>query len=94
MNAMNKEALKLLYYPVILVACIAPAFISRIIQFFYGDINRYLYISTNFIWTLNGFFDALAYALNKTVLGYIKKKFVYKENTLIESEFIEVDPNY
>ena len=91
MNAMNKEALKLLYYPIILIGCVVPIFISRVIQYYDGDLNRYFFITTNFIWTLNGFFDALAYALNKTVLGYIKKKFIYKENTLIESEFIEIE---
>lgn len=91
MNVMNHEARKLLYYPMILIACVVPIFISRTLQIFNVESNLYFLVITNSIWTLSGFFDALAYALNKTVLGYIRKKFVLHEKTLSESEFIEVD---
>ena len=94
MNGMNHEARKLLYYPIILIVSVVPIFIYRALEFFRADPNLYFLVITNSIWTLSGLFDALAYALNKTVLSYIKKKYVLHEKTLNESEFIEVEATF
>jgi hypothetical protein len=88
---LHQDAIKLLYYPIILIVCIVPVFICRLVQFIFKEDFFEFFIFSSFLWSLHGFFDALAYAMSKPVVGYVKSKVFLKENTLNESEFAEVE---
>ncbi|OMJ80129.1 hypothetical protein SteCoe_19670 [Stentor coeruleus] len=86
------NAEKLFYYPAILLLCLFPGMVMRIVEF-----ARFNFIELTFLayttWGLQGFFNALAYSLSKPVKEYISECFCKKKGVIkvTDQSLIEID---
>jgi hypothetical protein len=65
------QAKRLFFYPLILLVCIWPQLILRIMQMAEKSSLDLMYVSS-ILWGLQGFFNALAYTLTKPIKEYLK----------------------
>lgn len=67
----NNDLSRLIYFPLILIICVAPICIFRLFQIG-GLYNPYVYIMLSSVWCSQSFLDALAYAFTPPVIKYLK----------------------
>lgn len=68
---LERDLIRLRYFPLILIFCFTPDIIVRFFQIF-GLFSNYVYFIGTFFIRLQGFFDALAYAFTPPVKLYLK----------------------
>lgn len=83
---LEKDFIRLRYFPLILVVCLTPDIIIRFFEIF-GLFSYYLYCIGAFLFRLQGFLDAMAYSFTPPVKLYLKLMW---ENRLNE-EITETD---
>jgi len=67
----KRDTIRLSYFPLVMVFCILPAFIARVLNFYKMSHPIVNFICLALVY-LHGFFDALAYAFTPPVMKFLK----------------------
>lgn len=86
------QAKRLFFYPLILLVCIWPQLILRIMQMVQKSSIDLMYVSS-ILWGLQGFFNALAYTLTKPIKEYLKDSLCRKRHiSVVGQELMDDKP--
>ncbi|OMJ84273.1 hypothetical protein SteCoe_14617 [Stentor coeruleus] len=92
LNREKIQAKRLFFYPLILLVCIWPQLVLRIMQMDHKSSLDLMYVSS-ILWGLQGFFNALAYTLTKPVKEYMKEFLCSKRHiSVVGQELMDDKP--
>ena len=80
----ERDIMRLLYFPLILIICVIPALVARSMEYF-GYENFYVWLFSSCIWSLQGLLDVAAYALTPPIIRSIRINFT-TDTSLIETK--------
>lgn len=84
----QKDIIRLLYFPLIMIVCVMPLFIYIIIEYA-GYENYYVWLVLSCIWSMQGLLDVVAYALTRPIVRFIKINLT-TDTSLLETKSFSV----